>query len=165
MTSVLPTISLIKLAKQQIRILARSIVPAVSYWVGTNGFLLIAIRRSESMFAALDDWIPSGEAKKCWLVVFWKARPALRLLAFLGASVTGEISCPGATCSTGCRPRPRPGFETEHSRNGLRPCWRRSRMKSSRDRDGYLSRNGTGSAASLSAVVAIWISFHGIEFG
>jgi hypothetical protein len=34
-----------------------------------------------------------------------------------------------------------------------------------RDRDGYLSRNGTGSAASLFAVVAIWISFRGIEFG
>jgi hypothetical protein len=29
------------------------------------------------MFVALDDWILSGEAKTCWLVVFWKARPAL----------------------------------------------------------------------------------------
>src|SRR4030081_2512840 len=68
MTSVVAMSSLIKLAKQQIRILARSIVPAVSYWVGTNGFLLLAIRRSESMFVALDDWIRSGERKK-WLVV------------------------------------------------------------------------------------------------
>ena len=73
----LPTISLIKLAKQQIRMLARSVVPEVSYWVGTSGFLLIAIRRSESMFVALDDWILSGEAKKCWLVVFWEGRSAL----------------------------------------------------------------------------------------
>ena len=29
------------------------------------------------MFVALDDWILSGEAKKCWLVVFWEGRSAL----------------------------------------------------------------------------------------
>jgi hypothetical protein len=39
------------------------------------------------MFVALDDWILSGEAKKCWLVVFWEAKPALRTLVAFGASV------------------------------------------------------------------------------
>src|SRR5258705_12082632 len=63
MTSVSPTISLIKLVKQQITMLARSIVREGSCLVGTSGFLLIAIRRSEGMFAALDDWILSGEAQ------------------------------------------------------------------------------------------------------
>jgi hypothetical protein len=38
------------------------------------------------MFVALDDWILSGEVKKCWLVVFWEAKPALRA-GCLGASV------------------------------------------------------------------------------
>src|SRR5258708_39114450 len=63
MTSVSPTISLIKLVKQQITMLARSIVREGSCLVGTSGFLLIAIRRSEGMVAALDDWILSGEAQ------------------------------------------------------------------------------------------------------
>jgi bifunctional non-homologous end joining protein LigD len=41
------------------------------------------------MFVALDDWILSGEAKKCWLVVFfWRpTRTDVRALACLGASV------------------------------------------------------------------------------
>jgi hypothetical protein len=42
---------------------ARSIVLEGSCWVGTSGFLLNAVRKSESVFVALDDWIPSGEAK------------------------------------------------------------------------------------------------------
>src|SRR5260221_14369542 len=119
------------------------------------------------MFVALDDWILSGEAKKCWLVVFLggPTRTDARALACLARRLAGEIPCSGATCSTDCRLTPRPGFESAHSRNGLRPCWRRSRMKSSRDRDGYLNRNGTGSAASFFAVVASWISFRGTEFG
>ncbi len=29
------------------------------------------------MFVALDDWILSGEAKKCWPVVFWEVQTAL----------------------------------------------------------------------------------------
>jgi hypothetical protein len=57
---------------------ARAISRAGGIVLGcTSGFLLIAIRRSESMFVALDDWILSGEEKKCWPVVFWEVRPAL----------------------------------------------------------------------------------------
>ena len=41
---------------------SRSVVPKVSYWVGTSG--LIAIRRSESMLVALDDWILSNLYRK-----------------------------------------------------------------------------------------------------
>src|SRR3981189_777867 len=88
MTSVSPTTSLIKLAKQQIRMLARSIVREGSCWVGTSGFLLLALRRSESMFVALDDWIRSGERKKGGWWFVWEVRPApMWALARLGASV------------------------------------------------------------------------------
>src|SRR5258705_13796625 len=77
MTSVSPTTSLMKLAKQQIRMLARSIVREGSCMLGWHERVLaLAIRRSESMLVALDDWIRSGERKNggCWFV--WEVRPA-----------------------------------------------------------------------------------------
>jgi bifunctional non-homologous end joining protein LigD len=72
------------------------------------------------MFVALDDWILSGEAKKCWLEVFWggPTRTDVRALACLGASVGRRDSMFGRNLLDGL-----PADAKARLRKGAQPIW------------------------------------------
>jgi bifunctional non-homologous end joining protein LigD len=72
------------------------------------------------MFVALDDWIHSGEAKKCWLVVFWEARPVLicGLWLALARRLTGENSMFGRNLLDGL-----PADVKARVQNRAQPQW------------------------------------------
>jgi DNA ligase D-like protein (predicted ligase) len=72
------------------------------------------------MFVALDDWILSGEAKKCWLVVFGggPTRTDVRALACLDASVGRRDSMSGRNLLDGL-----PADAKARLRKGAQPKW------------------------------------------